>query len=552
MSDSNQAIEWYLARDGQQHGPINEAELHKVIELGYLRPTDLVWRQGMADWAQAATILPPPEVAQAPAPVAAAPAVVQDTRAARADAPEAGAPEQAPAPSHPRGGSHAAPAPSWPRHAEPAARAPQPQGPQHGPIGHQHVVRNGGAPAPQGMPRNQAGSGGPVQQPAGPQPQHSQSHAGPQAYPHPAPHPQTGHQPQPQLQQQPQWEPHPQRAQAPAGNPYPGGQHGAAPIGHHPQPNLHMGAAPRPHPQPSRPAPQPSPDAFAEPEEPEQRGFPWRLAAVLVVVAGLGGGAFALYRSGQLSALPFLGAPDRTGAVPVVTAPASSARQPEPAAAPAASGGIDQGLQRSPLWQLLKRDFPDWYRERLDEAGRLAGKSADDRDVAAAMTRAVVDLRRKHQAEALAAGPQRLKAIATSFVDNLSRLSRQSTAACYGFISQGEMSAAVAELRAPEQKAAIDAQLASIFEAVAEGRKSPQRHEPPRREDYDVLTGELGKRGWTAADLQLFSDARALARAAPEKVCQMVQDWFAAQLAVKDEATQIRLLGEALKPVVAG
>jgi hypothetical protein len=32
----------------------------------------------------------------------------------------------------------------------------------------------------------------------------------------------------------------------------------------------------------------------------------------------------------------------------------------------------------------------------------------------------------------------------------------------------------------------------------------------------------------------------------------MVQDWFAAQLAVKDEAVQMRLLVEALKPVVAG
>jgi hypothetical protein len=54
------------------------------------------------------------------------------------------------------------------------------------------------------------------------------------------------------------------------------------------------------------------------------------------------------------------------------------------------------------------------------------------------------------------------------------------------------------------------------------------------------------------ADLALFSDPRALSRAAPQKVCQMVQDWFAAQLAVKDEDVQLRLLVEALKPVVAG
>lgn len=242
--------------------------------------------------------------------------------------------------------------------------------------------------------------------------------------------------------------------------------------------------------------------------------------------------------------------------MPVVSAPAGTNRAPAPSEAAntpsATSGGAGQSFQRSPLWQRLQQDYPDWYRDRMTEVAQLSSNNRDDREVSAAMLRAIVELRRKHHAEALAANPARLKTIATTFVDNLVRLSRQSTAACYGFISQGEISPAVAELRSPEQRAPIDAQLTSIFEAAAEGRKSPRRYEAPRREDYDVLTAELAKRGWTAADLQLFSDARALARAAPEKVCQMVQDWFAAQLAIKDEATQLRLLSEALKPVVAG
>jgi hypothetical protein len=91
-----------------------------------------------------------------------------------------------------------------------------------------------------------------------------------------------------------------------------------------------------------------------------------------------------------------------------------------------------------------------------------------------------------------------------------------------------------------------------VFDAVVEGRQTPMKRDPPKREDYDALSIELSKRGWTTADLQLFTDARALARAPHEKVCQMVQDWFAAQLTVPDEQSQARLLGEALKPVVAG
>ena len=72
------------------------------------------------------------------------------------------------------------------------------------------------------------------------------------------------------------------------------------------------------------------------------------------------------------------------------------------------------------------------------------------------------------------------------------------------------------------------------------------------KSDYDALAGDLAKRGWTQADMQLFSDERALARASPEKVCQLVHDWFAAQLDVKDPDMQLRLLVDSLKPVVAG
>jgi hypothetical protein len=52
--------------------------------------------------------------------------------------------------------------------------------------------------------------------------------------------------------------------------------------------------------------------------------------------------------------------------------------------------------------------------------------------------------------------------------------------------------------------------------------------------------------------MKLFSDERALAQAAPEKVCQMVHDWFAAQLGLSDTDAQMRLLVESLRPVVAG
>jgi len=429
MADNNQPIEWYLARDGQQHGPVTDAELKKIIELGYLRPTDLVWRQGMSDWAVADSVL--------------------DLR------PPAPAPRPAPAPS----------SPSSPAHTGAASQ-----------------------PADGRAQRGEA-----------------QQYGRPDA-------------------------------------PYP--SHGAA------------------KPAPTRPVRESNPPddrgATGAAVKPEARQFPWRAATILVAVAILVAGGVVLYRSGKLVQLPFLAAPVTSDEIPVVSRPKEAVKEATAASVPSSADStnlpqpIEQRLQASPLWQVLRRSFPEWYAERVAEVAKLSSESKSQREIEAALTRSIVELRRRHQSHALVASPEKLKAMASSFVASLEKLARISTSACYGYISQGEASPAVADLTAPDQRSAIDAQLATVFDAIAEGRQSPAQREAPRREDYDVLSRELAQRGWSAADLQLFTDARALSRAAPEKVCQMVQDWFAAQLAVPDEAVKIRLLGEALKPVVAG
>lgn len=498
MADNNQPIEWYLARDGQQHGPVTDAELRKIIELGYLKPTDLVWRSGMAEWALAETVLslaPPPAKPSLQAPDARL-AGAHPAQPVRVD-PEPASPHRFASAQPAAGGAHV------------DSRGRFEGGPDraHGPAPHPQ----GPANAAEARPQPQGGVGYSAA------PRHPQAGVGPRS--------------DPRLQHEPQ-----------VGT---GGYAGGA----------------------GRQQPAPAPVSRAEPRHAagapgpiandERRGFPWRTAIILAMLAGLGAGGFALHATGRLTNLPFLAAPLSTDSLPVIRPPASPARdEPRADAAGAAASPtappIEANLQKSPLWRVLKRDFPDWYQERVAEVTKLASESKTDREINATLLRTVVELRRRHHPEALAASPERLKSMAASFVDNLTRLSRESTAACYGYISQGEASPALADLGNPEQQAAIEAQLATIFDAVADGRKAPTRREPPRREDYDILTAELGKRGWSPADLQLFTDARALSRAAPDKVCKMVQDWFAAQLAVGDEAAKIRLLGEALKPVVAG
>jgi hypothetical protein len=58
MAGTLPQVEWYLARNGQQHGPLSDVEMRKFIELGHLRPTDLVWRQGFTDWRPGSIVFP--------------------------------------------------------------------------------------------------------------------------------------------------------------------------------------------------------------------------------------------------------------------------------------------------------------------------------------------------------------------------------------------------------------------------------------------------------------------------------------------------------------
>jgi hypothetical protein len=48
--------EWYYARDGRQSGPVSDQELRRLVNDRTLRPEDLVWREGMADWEPAGSV----------------------------------------------------------------------------------------------------------------------------------------------------------------------------------------------------------------------------------------------------------------------------------------------------------------------------------------------------------------------------------------------------------------------------------------------------------------------------------------------------------------
>ncbi|MEX0677246.1 MAG: DUF4339 domain-containing protein [Pirellulales bacterium] len=46
-------MQWYYARNDQQFGPVSAVALKQLADSGELSPDDLLWREGMAEWATA-------------------------------------------------------------------------------------------------------------------------------------------------------------------------------------------------------------------------------------------------------------------------------------------------------------------------------------------------------------------------------------------------------------------------------------------------------------------------------------------------------------------
>src|SRR5262249_46293119 len=48
--------EWFFSKNGQQHGPVGSQRLKELASTGTIAPTDLIWREGMAEWQPASKI----------------------------------------------------------------------------------------------------------------------------------------------------------------------------------------------------------------------------------------------------------------------------------------------------------------------------------------------------------------------------------------------------------------------------------------------------------------------------------------------------------------
>jgi len=427
MSVIESDVQWFIARDGKQHGPLSDTEMRKLVELGHLRAADLVWRLGFPDWRPASTVF-----SIAP----------QDFRLPQSVTRQYDAPMSTPAPA----AATSAPQASWGASVEP--RGDHPAGAGSGTFRQETRFGNAATSSTDDSQR---------------------------------------------------W---------------------------------------------SHPAPVSSSASTA----PRRSRRPLAAAASLLVVAGAG--AWFVFGNGAALLNPS-GTGEKSAANSLQTA--RTTFETAAIASADAAAELDAQFQRRSVWSAVKREFPEWYEVRLKEAAQLNAEGKGETEITRHLIEALVGLRRQNADKALAASASAHKELATAFLENLKSLAAEGPDRCYDFISRGETSPSIITLLQDAGKSArIEAQVVAIVAAISEGRKSPTTHTAPSKPDYDILATELGRLGWTQADMQLFADSKALAKASHDRVCQMVQDWFTAHLAIQDSATQERLLFETLRPVVAG
>jgi hypothetical protein len=486
MTGQAEDIQWYIARDGKQHGPLTDVELRTFIAHDYLRQTDLIWRPGMSEWQAAPAVFP---------------AAFQEGGEQPSTAPQ----PQRPAPAQTYVAQSTAPAPY-------AARSDFEGGESRSSrsnlikrlaiAGVALTVVGGGAFALatyrgplMGIVSGTSDSASTDQPPVVAAPEENK--VADAATP-----PQTDAA---------------QPAEAPPATPESSPAAGSDVI---------PPAAPS---EPQQQAAESPPQAPPGPQANDPQ-------TTTASVSKLGGATVAPQSPTDMQVA------------------AVEPQSPQPPAPPSIDGSpLDARLQKVPVWELIKKEYPDWYTSQISTANKMVADKKSDNEVAMLLAQGLVNLRRQNADKALAASSEKLQAIAVAFLEHLKSLRAQSVSACFGFISKGETSPAVVQMMEhPETATALNAQADAIFEAISEGAKNPVKHDSAVKSDYDVLIKELAKLGWKEDDLQVFSNPKLLAKREPEQVCKMVQEWFVAHLAVQDKAIRDRLLYETLKPVVSG
>ncbi|MGE0857374.1 MAG: DUF4339 domain-containing protein, partial [Hyphomicrobiaceae bacterium] len=354
MTGNDTEIQWYIAREGQQHGPITDAEMKLFVDSGHLRATDLIWRPGFAEWRPAPLVFPQ----QPAAPLQPAPRATEPTQprpapqpsATAAAAPAAMEPRTQPGPAVTTAGRAAAPSAAAGAAARPASGAPAGQtspgsGPSAAPSGSPQPTSRTTTKGNQPIAMDRGGGAAPAKLAL--------------------------------------------KVALAAGLL---GLAAGAGIYELKKRGTLLGAD----------TSQDIPVVRAKDDAPVA-AKPVAARAVAPPAATPGTGSVAAPEAVAM-----------TTPAPAATEPATApALKPGEREAEA----LDRRYQQSRLWAYMKREQPAWYGAALAEAGRMVAEAKSERDATRHMVESLVALRRRNADVTLSADMARLKAIANAFLD---------------------------------------------------------------------------------------------------------------------------------------
>ncbi|MEN2495153.1 MAG: hypothetical protein TECD_01071 [Hyphomicrobiaceae bacterium hypho_1] len=210
-------------------------------------------------------------------------------------------------------------------------------------------------------------------------------------------------------------------------------------------------------------------------------------------------------------------------------------------------------LLSTKFWNDIRNQDEVWARRQEKSLAKLRTNSKSEAERLKFAVKALVNWRRQNADKILTANPNHLRQLAKTFTNSLKYLANQNIKACYGFISQGELSPSVLKLyNNKTHLAVLGEQVEAIVAAAKNKNLTLELYPEPNEDDFKTMTRLLNGRGWTQEDIDLFSNPAALSSAPEAKVCKLVTEWFEVQLNLSSSSSQIRLLAASLRPVIRG
>lgn len=209
-----------------------------------------------------------------------------------------------------------------------------------------------------------------------------------------------------------------------------------------------------------------------------------------------------------------------------------------------------QDLAGIPMFQALERADPETYARLESEIAKLVANGGGIKDVGAHAQAFIASFRRSHAEAGLAASPEALAAMMRTMSDIFDYLHSRDEELCAEYALQALGSPRLRALAGEEPfSTLIQRHGTAVIDAIADGLRHQEAHEPLTQADIQLAVQGLQARGWSdqmRADLSEVGRMRTLPAGL---VCRMQREWLAV-LASLPEPARTRWYREVAGPLL--